>query len=777
VSDVDRVDIMDASVDSRGATADFANLTAVSPPEAAPVKARLHVWAPVPGLATAIGSVSGDNLEITVSAEVYQNGGSVWLRAMVDGRVAQPSDVQFKSGSVNFDGVRSFTFVEEGVTGGQHLVEIQMLTGTEVLVRDRVLTVVSASPFAGSSRLAVAVAPSGPSLKATSQYQDIPGLSTVLTTEFASSVAITFSAEAWADSGRMMVRALVNGVQVGEVTFVEAGDAPRSGTRSFTFVVPSQPAGVSSVKLQWRAASGSCRIGDRTMSVSAALPGTQKVLATEHASPLALTATAWTDLTGSVIFETRDSVSNVAVTASAELLSTKGRVFFRALLDGEPAAPSDVTVIQGGSKWRATAHAFVVKNVGRGRHRVQIQARVDPQTTARFRRSTVRVLWKRRRGADFVQPYLGMAPRVRRVKLLVIGFDPVRPEHPRPSFEQIRKTFEGYPSPVVNGPMGVELGIEPGPNLRDWVQENSGGIAIISQIRYVGCRDGQWYQAPAGRQGNWYWDNLAFAQMWKDALTAADPEVDFHSYDSDRNERLTPDELAVAIVRPQNSPYGTVRSAHAALDGAPAPLEVPVLDLYLSSNPAMHLAGMSVTAHEFCHLVFGALDLYGVCPAISAGQYNIMDDGYSGTHLDPFEKMKNGLVQPWAVDLDTQATVTWALSAVEVSRQILLLHDSRHVAREYFLIENRFPGAATSPNYDGPLGTGAVVVWQIFEDANLVNGSAICPGDPRFIRKRAVLRSPGDTVDLAWADGSPVGFRVSAPLPNAELAQVRLEKL
>ncbi len=116
--------------------------------------------------------------------------------------------------------------------------------------------------------------------------------------------------------------------------------------------------------------------------------------------------------------------------------------------------------------------------------------------------------------------------------------------------------------------------------------ENSGGVATISQVRYVGCQDGQWYVAPPERQGSWYWDNLAWDQMWKDALSAADAEVDFHAYDTDQNDLISEDELMVAIVRPQDYPYGTLRGTNAFLDGSPAPLNVPVLDLYLSSNPA-----------------------------------------------------------------------------------------------------------------------------------------------------------------------------------------------
>lgn len=759
-------------------------MSVVAPPEAAPAlleERRLHVWAPVEGLATGIGSVDGDNLEITVSAEMFQPGGSVWLRALVDGRVAQPSDVLFKSGDVNFDGVRSFTFVQEGVSGGQHLVEIQMRTGSPATIRDRVLTVHSGSPFHGSSRLAVAAAPSGPPIKAPFHYNDIPDLSTFITTEVPSTLAIAFSAEAWADSGRMMVRAMVDGVEVGEVIFAEAADPQRGGTRSFTFVKFALPAGTHHVKLQWRSGSGVSRIGDRTMSVSAIHRGSQVVIAMAPSNPVTLTQTEWTDLTNTsigTIIETTDSISNVAISVSTEVLSNGGRVFLRALVDGQPASPSDVTLIQGGPKWRATAHTFVAKNVGRGRHRVRVQIRVDPQTTAKFRRRSGRILWKRRRGPDFVQPFLAAKPLVRRFRLLVIGFDPVRPEHMRPSFAQIRNTFEGNPGATAPDLIALQPAQDRGPNLRDWLMENSGGIATISQVRYVGCQDGQWYVAPPERQGNWYWDNMAWDQMWKDALSAADAEVDFRAYDTDQNNRISEDELVVAIVRPQNDPYGTLRGTDAFLDGSPAPLNVPVLDLYLSSNPARLRWGLGMAAHELAHHVFvGAHELYGVCPAISPGAYSVMDKAWLATHLDPFWKMKNGLVQPLAVDLDTQATTTWALPAIELRRQVLLLHDAARVAREYFLIENRYPGDPSSPNYDGPIGTGAVVVWQIFEDLQLVQNSAVCPGDPRFVRKRAVLSTPAHSFDLAWADGTPAGFQVTAPIPNAELAQIKLQKL
>jgi len=182
---------------------------------------------------------------------MYQPGGAVWFRALVDGAVAQPSDVQFKAGSENFDGVRSFTFVQPNVSAGQHLVEIQWLTGSQASIRDRTLSVFSASATTGRNRLAVVAAPSGPDIvNSTPGYQDIPGLTTSITTAAPNPLAIIFSAEGDADSGTMMIRALVDGSSTGEMIFAQAGNGGRQGTRSLIFTGPALPAGPHTVKLQ-----------------------------------------------------------------------------------------------------------------------------------------------------------------------------------------------------------------------------------------------------------------------------------------------------------------------------------------------------------------------------------------------------------------------------------------------------------------------------------------------------------------------------------------------
>ena len=279
----------------------------------------------MPGLSSGVASLDGDNLEITVSAEMYQKGGAVWFRALVDGEVAAPSDVMFKSGSVEFDGVRTFTFVKPAVKAGQHLVEIQWRTGTTAKVRDRTLTVYSASPFTGRDHLAVAAPPSGPDIqKKTSSYEDIPGMAATISAPARAALAAVFSAEASASSGRLMVRALLNGTQIGEAIFCEGGDPNRGGTRSFIFAEESVPAGTHEVRLQWKSTGGTCRLGDRTMAVSTASSTAQRAAEDSRSTAQVLkTPGAWTDLQSTRIVAS-DPVSTLAITFCAEVQSDKG---------------------------------------------------------------------------------------------------------------------------------------------------------------------------------------------------------------------------------------------------------------------------------------------------------------------------------------------------------------------------------------------------------------------------------------------------------------------
>ncbi len=762
------------------------DLCIVIPPEtSAPIELRRNVWAAVPGLASGVTSAAGDDLEISVSIEVRQAGGSIWFRALVDGRPAQPSDVLFKASSTEFDGLRSFTFVQPGVSAGQHIIEIEATTGSRAFVMKRGMSVTSASPIAGTHRLRTVAAPSGPSIvNRSSSYQDVPHLATSLHTTAVSGIAVTFSAECGTNEGRLMIRALIDSATIGkEIIFAEAGT--RGGTRSFTFAAPTVQPGNHDIRIQWKAPKGKAWVGDRTLTVSSAPLTAQRQLARNIDDAVSLNST-WKQAIATTI-EIAEPVSNAAIAFAAEMTcGSGGEVFARAFLNDIPAAPGEFRLMKGSVKWTAASAIFLKKNLAPGRYSVRIELR-STGSGGRFRRSSVRGLWKQRGGSDFVQPFMATQPTVKTYRMLVIGMDPMRQGHPRPAFAQVKATFEGF-EPVLDATpamaaMSLSAAAVPPPvaytpNLRDWLEQNSGGRAKIGQINYAGCFDGDWYLPPPEHQGTYYWDNNAWAEMFRDTVNAADPDIHFHSFDADGNNRISNDEALIVAMRPQATAYGTLRGTTTKLDNIDPPLAMPLIDLYLSKAPSQHIAGVGIAAHELCHLLLGISESYGNCPDIDPDFYSIMDGpgSYAATHLDPHSKMKAGWIHPLAINLDSITTSrTVDLDAVETHHDTVVLHDSRRVEREYFIIENRYP--KTPRNYDQRLGNGSIAVWQIFEDFSLVQGSQICMGDPRYVRFRVALRSVGETHSLAWGDGTGTGIRIRALAPDSQRAQFRLERI
>jgi hypothetical protein len=176
-----------------------------------------------------------------------------------------------------------------------------------------------------------------------------------------------------------------------------------------------------------------------------------------------------------------------------------------------------------------------------------------------------------------------------------------------------------------------------------------------------------------------------------------------------------------------------------------------------------------------------------------------MDLSYSTTHLDPFEKLKLGWLEPEVVS----AACERELADVETRRKALLLWDPRRGPSEYFLVENRWRAGS----YDAGIahvGVGlpqdGLAVWHVIEDPKAFDTALQLPptggeGDwgrrgLRLIRRnggllyddgRALIAKQGDGIDdrkgdarLVWLDGTPSGFSVTLLTPPGATVRVKI---
>ena len=144
-------------------------------------------------------------------------------------------------------------------------------------------------------------------------------------------------------------------------------------------------------------------------------------------------------------------------------------------------------------------------------------------------------------------------------RLVVVLWDPHRPDHPRPSRASVEATIFG-----------------PKPSLRDWIQENSGGRAKLVNAGVFG-----WYDAPTSKQGEHYWDNpdpdsvdparrkktyhadkykdgwlSGHPEKWADTIRRVSKDIDLKAMDEDGDGTLGTDEVGLFLCYPQNDSTG-----------------------------------------------------------------------------------------------------------------------------------------------------------------------------------------------------------------------------
>lgn len=146
-------------------------------------------------------------------------------------------------------------------------------------------------------------------------------------------------------------------------------------------------------------------------------------------------------------------------------------------------------------------------------------------------------------------------------------------------------------------------------------------------------------------------------------------------------------------------------------------------------------------------------------------------------HLDPFIKLKTGMVKPQLFNIPTWQTGTVSLAAVESRREIIILHDPRCGDREYFILEYRWGDGPTL--YDSGL-PDVIVVWHVFEDRELAVATrppgSECGEWVNSMRRIKLLTAPSASIDLTWSDGTPTGLRITNAVVGGEVARVDITR-
>ena len=769
-------------------------LSVVGQPSWVEATSRPGVWTDIPGLSSGVYANDGDDLAITVTAEMAAPG-MVWVRAIVDEAVGQPSDVAFKFGGVALTGVHSFTFVQPDVPEGFHLVRIQWLTGgtEQATIWHRSLSVQAGAASSGPGRLATSVAPSGANIvHSNTSWQQIPGLSTTFQADGSGAARITVSGETFPVAGAFLLRTTLDGEPTAplSVIFDDADGAQGDGTRSYTFTQQGVTPGQHEVRVEWAAeAGGQIQIGDRSLVVAFEADSSPERGIANATSlvplMLPLVSTSWDTVPTLVTsFTTTAPSSNLEILVSGQGMSVNGRLFLRALVDGVPTQTEEADVSYHTPRLRALSFVFTQRDLTPGAHTVQIQWSTDAGAICYLSAPSLSVLYRARDGADFARPFFAssddpiLSPIEGEIPLVTICLDPHRPNDSG-GLQEL---------PSHDAMTAMLFGTDGGTNAQSWLDENSGGRLSYANHGVMGCPGhphGLYFEAPAEHQGTWYWDKPEddgdpttgrHTIQWQDAIKAASAHFDFAKYDKDKDGHITGDELAVIVALPQDQPYGTFRTVEVAIGGAVSPMSFDIADMYVSSLPSQRLATVGGFSHELAHAIYGAGDMYTNGNPARPGMYSAMDNNWSATHLDPFHKLKSGWLPPAVIELSAWAGGEVWLDHVEAGLDTVILYDPARGDDEYFVVENRWGGTPDAPNYDAPLPEDGIVVWHIIEDSaaalaypppgvsDTVWGAlSISDWARTSVRRFGPLAGP---LKLVWGDGSSAGFTLS-PEGNA----------
>ncbi len=198
-------------------------------------------------------------------------------------------------------------------------------------------------------------------------------------------------------------------------------------------------------------------------------------------------------------------------------------------------------------------------------------------------------------------------------------------------------------------------------------------------------------------------------KLWTTIILNSDSDIDYSTFDLNKDGYIYPDELGIHIIVPHNVPYpgGAMRY----LESRQNPYSPLVLDgvtlVAASSSGSGNPVSVGTPSHELLHLFIDARDLYFTYFfPYAAGGYSIMDQFWGIPQLDPYEKMRVG----WLNLKEIDRSGCYYLSRVDLSNTIHIVEKPNSIPRELYILENRQRGTYDSQIFDTGIG-----IWRIIE--------------------------------------------------------------
>ncbi len=250
-------------------------------------------------------------------------------------------------------------------------------------------------------------------------------------------------------------------------------------------------------------------------------------------------------------------------------------------------------------------------------------------------------------------------------------------------------------------------------SMRDWYLENS-----YEQVNVTGDVAG-WYRMERdyayyvnGVQGFGQYPRNAQG-LARDALRAADADVDYRDYDNNNNRVAEGVFIVHAGMGAEQTGSDDMIWSHAW--GVPRDLR---LDNMTFQSYAMEPENgkIGVFGHELGHSLFGLPDLYdtdynsagvGIWSMMSGGAWG--GGGDSPVHFDAWSKARIRMVSPFPIIEDNPDLF---MEPVEQTDDVFIVWRAGALQNEYFLVENR-----QRQGFDVSLPSSGLLIWHCDDDA------------------------------------------------------------